>query len=134
MFKVRIIGATRLQQNANRLSRRMSGEMMQRGFLRGLDKMNDIAASLAPVGVSTDRSDLANSMVTETIDVTPNTVEMAAGPDNFRGFAGFWQETGTVHHGKQPFLGPAFNSQQDRIIREVAIEIEREILADVVRN
>ncbi len=115
---MRFEGGAQLAKNLSQLSERLSKELLRKALRDGGEIMRVQASRNAPyepgkpdlrdnIGMSTARPD----------DAVPAAI--AVGPTK-AGFYGLFQEFGTAHHSAQPFLRPAFDSEQGRALAAIS--------------
>ena len=93
----------------------------------GGEIFRDRAASLAPVAPGAP--DLAKNIgMSRTMPTDRDGAGIAVGPTTGF-FYGFFQEYGTVHHGAQPFMRPAFDSETSKVLATIAASLWRELAA-----
>jgi HK97 gp10 family phage protein len=86
------------------------------------------AASLAPDDPETPGSRIAEAMSISVNDQTYTGAVARIGPSKY-GFMGIFAEEGSKHQRKTPFLGPAFDSQEDRAYGLLADDLGDRIVA-----
>ena len=135
MVSVRIEGGKALADALNSLSARVRRNTLVEVLTEAAEPMRRRAASLSPhePGAPDIKQNIVVSRSTRTMsadgflqrqDEFQATVAM--GPA--RGFDyGLFQEYGTVHHGAQPFMRPAFDGEAPKAIKDIGAALWREL-------
>lgn len=116
---IRVEGGQRLAQALRALPLRVGRSVLREALYEAAEPMRQRASDLAPVAPGAP--DLAQNIgisnaKAETIG--EQVAAVAVGPT--KGFFyGFYQEYGTRHHGAQPFLRPAFDTQAEQSIAKL---------------
>jgi HK97 gp10 family phage protein len=119
IVKVNFEGGEALAKTLNSLPDAYSRKVILAALKEGGEPIRAMAAQLAPLGETENLSENMTISVTNQLgstaggrwrarDETEHAV--AVGPSKHE-FYGLFQEYGTVHHGAQPFLRPAFDAQ-----------------------
>lgn len=118
---MRVEGGQELARRLRALSARASRKVQRDALYAGAEIIRQDASDIAPrapgapdiaenIGISTARADDREA------------VAVAVGPT--RGFRyGFYQEFGTRFHGAQPFMRPAFDRNQQRVLGAIQREL-----------
>ena len=113
---------------------------MKRGLVEALQPMADVASSLAPDDPETGGNDLRHSIVAGT-KLTPRQARLAKKDSKnfvtvYAGTAdpaGLYQEFGTVNHGPQPFMRPAFAQEAKATIDRVVGALQKQLAKATAR-
>lgn len=128
--KMKLVGGPELAKTLAGLSTRLSRSVKREALLSVAEPMRASMARRAPRGP--DAPHVADNIVVSGgrggVDEfgDEKAVSVAIGPA--RGFPnGFWQEFGTVHHGAQPFVRPAFDAEAPKVVQALVPTIWREL-------
>ena len=142
---VKIEGFSDLEKELERLSKSQGKAVLRRALKKSAEPMADLARSMAPV----DEGDLQRSITVSTkLDKRQAgmhrrmfrderaSVEMFVGPSYNLGAGGrhgHFLEFGTVNHGPQPFMRPAWDRDQKPMLERLKAEIWAEIQKTIAR-
>lgn len=132
---MRIDGLRELDAALGELPKATARAVLRRVGIKALQPMAEAARQLAPDDPATQGNDLKNSITVGTKLNKSQTrlnrkredksfAEVFMGPTVAHGVM---QEFGTVNHGPQPFMRPAFTSSAEEAIRIVSGELGEEI-------
>lgn len=138
---MRIDGLRELDAALGELPKAAAKAVLRRVGIKALQPMAETARSLAPDDPTTQGNDLKASI---TVGTKLNKRQSAlARKDEGKAFvtvymgtndvAGIPQEFGTVNHGPQPFMRPAFDQHAEGAIKIVADELGPEITKTAAR-
>lgn len=139
---IRIDGLRELDALLGELPQSTAKSVLRRVGIKALQPMAETARALAPDDPDTSAPDLHTSI---TVGTKLNKTQAALHrKDEGRAFttvfmgtndrAGVLQEFGTVNHGPQPFMRPAFEQHAESTIRLVAEELGPEITKTAARR
>lgn len=123
-IRVKFEGGAELAKTLNSLPAIYSRKVVLEALTEGAEPIRDTAARLAPLG---ETENLSEHMTISTAirigstaggrwrPVDANEFAVAVGPSKHE-FYGLFQEYGTVHHGAQPFLRPAFDQERGKAL------------------
>lgn len=123
MVKMKFEGGAELAKTLEGLSARVSKRMLRESLEEAGEPMRKRMSQMAPR--EPGAPDLADNIVISTARVKQpkgseaQAAAVAVGPER-RFFYGFFQEFGTVHHGAQPFVRPAFDGGVSKVISDMA--------------
>jgi HK97 gp10 family phage protein len=124
-MKVELHGGKELAAALNALSGRLSRKMQREALLAAAEPMRRDAGARAPRRAPAP--DLADNIVISNARGEDGAVAVAIGPS--KGFRhGFFQEFGTMHHGAQPFMRPAFDGGHGRALSTIMGELWRKLI------
>lgn len=119
IVKVAFEGGEELARTLNSLPALYTRHVILEALKEGAEPIRATAAQLAPLGETENLSDNMTISVTNRLGSTAggrwqnrdeSNHAVAVGPSKDE-FYGLFQEYGTVHHGAQPFLRPAFDRE-----------------------
>jgi len=119
--KIQVIGGERVDRALAALGEAAS-DVLEQAAQAGAEPVRESAERLAPELTGK----LSESIVQVILELSDSEVEIAVGPDK-EAFWGLYQEFGTPHHPAQPFLRPAFDENQERILEAIADELRKEL-------
>jgi len=136
--RVRVEGLRELERALAELPKATARNVLRRTITEAAQPLIDSAKSLAPDRPGTPPNDLRNSI---TISSKLNKqqrkvsrgdpksfVEMYVGPDvSVPNAHGHWQEFGTVNHGPQPFMRPAWDGTKNTVLEKIKDELGTQI-------
>lgn len=113
---------------------------MKRGLVEALEPMAEAASSLAPDDPATGGNDLRHSIVAGA-KLTPRQARLAKKESKsfvtaYMGTAdpaGLYQEFGTVNHGPQAFMRPAFQAEGQNTIQRVVGALQKQLAKATAR-
>jgi HK97 gp10 family phage protein len=122
-MSLQVIGDKELLAELNKLSTRINKRLAREALEFGAEPIRAEAARKAPR--KPPAPDLADHMIIAPARAIGSEIAaVKVGPE--RGtYWGLFQELGTARHGAQPFLRPAFDTQQARAVKRVAEELWR---------
>lgn len=137
---VKIDGLREMDAALAELSKAVAKNTLIRVGKAALEPMAEVARSLAPDDPATGGNDLKASIIVGT-KLTPRQRGLAKKePKDFATVymgtadpSGIFQEFGTINHGPQPFMRPAFASEARSTIDRVASGLKPEIDKSVAR-
>ena len=141
-MKVRIDGLRELDAMLGELPKSTAKAVLRRVGIKALQPMAAAARGMAPDDPATPDPDLESSI---TVGTKLNKRQAAmAKNDEGKAFvtvymgtndpAGVLQDFGTVNHGPQPFMRPAFDQEAQGAIKIVGEELGDEIMKTVARR
>ena len=118
MIKTRISfsGGNELARALATLSQRVNRQVRYEALERAAEPMRRTASRLAPHAPG--KPDLRDAIEIQRVKGEHGEPAVAVGPTR-DAFYGFYQEFGTVHHGAQPFMRPAFDTEASRALAEL---------------
>lgn len=139
MVTVRVDGLRELDRALGELPKSTGKAVLRRTITKAAKPIVDMARSIAPDRPGKPRNDLVSSITVSsklnkeqkkaTRGDDKSFVEMYVGPDvSVPNAHGHWQEFGTVNHGPQPFMRPAWDSQQGKALDIIKNELGDEIM------
>lgn len=139
---VRVDGLRELDAMLGELPKATARGVLRRVGIKALQPMAEAARSLAPDDPNTPDPDLESSITVGTkLNKTQASQNRKREDKSFAEVfmgtndrAGVLQEFGTVHHGPQPFMRPAFSQHAEGTIKIVAAELGDEITKTVARR
>lgn len=118
-------GGAELAKLLDQLSVRTSANVMRAALKEGGEAIRAHAASIAPRAPGAP--DIADNIGISTANPRGEAAAVKIGPT--KGFAyGLPQEFGTVHHGAQPFMRPAFDAKAGAALNLIGLAIWRALL------
>ena len=140
MISMKIEGLSQLDAALGELSKAVAKNTLIRVGKKALEPMADVARGLAPDDPATGGNDLKHSI---TVGTKLNARQKRLAKKEPKDFAtvymgtadpaGVPQEFGTVNHGPQSFMRPAFAQEAEATIRRVADWLKPEIDKSVAR-
>jgi HK97 gp10 family phage protein len=135
---VKIQGLKELDRALSELPKATAKNVLRRTLVKASEPMVTEAANLAPDRPGTPRNNLSTSIVISsklnkeqkkaTRGEEKTFVEMYVGPDvSVPNAHGGWHEFGTINHGPQPFMRPAWDSKREVVLDGIAKESWAEI-------
>lgn len=125
MITLKFEGGAELATALDQLSTRLSKSVMREALIAAAEPIRAAAAAKAP-------HEPGSPDLKENIGISPiRSPEMAAiavGPTR-EFFYGFFQEYGTKHHGAQPFMRPAFDTEAPKSLAILSAEAWRLLAA-----
>lgn len=113
----RVEGGKELARALDQLSTRVSAKVAREALTEAAEPFQKTATQLAPV--EPGAPDLKANIVISPVRGQDAMATVAIGPA--KGFFyGFFQEYGTVRHGAQPFMRPAFDSQVQAVLTRMS--------------
>lgn len=124
----KIEGLRELDHALKELPRATARKVLLQTLKKEAQPIADDAASFAPDDPATGGKDLRSSMLvlSNPAKLRESDVEVAVGPSK-KTFYGLFQEFGTAHHGPQPFLRTAFDSNVMRVLNGIKNTLAEEI-------
>lgn len=140
----KIDGMKELEASLNTLNRATAKNVLRRALRRGAEPLVQKAKQLAPDRPGKPRNDLVLSITaTHRLNARQSRVlrnegkafaTMHVGPDiSVPHHHGHFQEWGTVRHGPQPFMRPAWDATKDDVLKEIGLALRDEIDKAVAR-
>jgi HK97 gp10 family phage protein len=121
MVKMRFEGGAELAKAFQQLTTRVSKSTLRNALEDAAEPMRRRMSEMAPR--EPGAPDMADNIVISTARTKSfegvQSAAVAIGPEK-RFFYGFFQEFGTVHHGAQPFVRPAFDGGVTRALSDIA--------------
>ncbi len=117
-------GLDELLKKLENLPLTIARKLIVRALRKGAEPIRVEAGERAPVG--DDPPHLKDTMITVVSEQTATGATARIGPSK-AGFYGLFQELGTSHNAKQPFLLPAFEAKKSEAIKIIADELGRGI-------
>jgi HK97 gp10 family phage protein len=140
-FTMKVEGFKELEAELEKLSKAAGKGVLRRALKKAAQPMADLAQSLAPVGetrtlsssvtVSTRLSKRQASMHRKMFSSDRASVEMFVGAGPYA--SAHTQEFGTVHHGPQPFMRPAWDQDKNAMLARLKAELWSEVQKTVAR-
>lgn len=119
---VRVHGLRELQRSLQQLPKAVRGGVLEEVLIEAAKSFRDQAEQLAPA-----RTGRLKESITVAVEKSTSTyAEVAIGPRE-NTIHGFFQEFGTAHHGAQPFMRPAWDSNKRTALRAIARELRERI-------
>lgn len=141
---VSISGLKELDEALGQLSKATARGVLRRVGLKALQPVADTARALAPVdeGALRDSIGVGTKLTRRQAALHRKAVRSGESEKSFwEGFAGagglpqaITQEFGTVNHGPQPFLRPAYDANKDRMLETIKRDLGDEIQKAAVRQ
>lgn len=135
---VRIEGIEDLQKKLHRMDDKVRKKGLRRAIRKGAKPIRDAARAKAPRRVSKpprkSGKPLHKTIVVRSARKRRGSKEVSVrvGPTR-DGAHAHLQELGTVHHGAQPFLRPAFDEQRGRATELIRQDLEQLIIHEATR-
>ncbi|MGB1389497.1 MAG: HK97-gp10 family putative phage morphogenesis protein [Paracoccaceae bacterium] len=144
-MSVRVEGLRELERELDKLTKAAGKGVLRRSLKKAAEPMVDIAMAMVPV----DKGDLKASITVST-KLAPRqqglhrkmfrddraSIEMFLGPSYTLGAGGrhgHLQEFGTVHHAPQPFMRPAWDQDQQAMLKRLSDQLWVEVRKSVAR-
>ena len=136
--RVRVEGLRELERALAELPKATARNVLRRTITEAAQPLIADAKKLAPDRPGKPPNDLANSITIssrlnkqqrkESRGDPKSFVEMYVGPDvSVPNAHGHWQEFGTVHHGPQPFMRPAWDANKNVVLHKIKDELGTQI-------
>ncbi len=137
--KVSVEGLRELDRALGELPKATAKNALRRTLTSAAKPLVDHAARIAPDRPGKPRNDLQQSITVstrlnkqqrrETRGESKSFAEVYVGPDvSVPNAHGHWQEFGTVDHGPQPFMRPAWQAEQGAVLEKIKTELGDEIM------
>lgn len=132
MLRMRVEGLKELERNLHALPRSVTKRVVRHALRKGGEPIIEAARARAPVRTGALRDSIGGSYRLSKRQKRLH--RKASAEEYFVGAGGkgarhaHLQEFGTVHHGPQPFLRPAFMAEQGEALRIVADELGKAVM------
>ena len=127
---MQVTGFDELERKLVALGDELRAAALVKAAMAGAELVADVAGQLAPVGRS---GELSGGIKADVTLAESKRAEVSVGPTRDV-FYGRFQELGTVYHGAQPFLRPAFDATKESVIDEVRDSLRNRVLAVAARG
>jgi HK97 gp10 family phage protein len=123
LIKVTIRGEAELNRKIQQLTARMGKEALVEAVLEGAEIIRADAEARAPVRTGFLKGHI-NKRVSER---KTGRVTVDIGPEK-KAWYGLFPELGTIHYAARPYLRPAIDENQDRVVDAVKARLKKEII------
>lgn len=120
-------GGKELAANLAQLSKRISKGIVSDALVYGAEPIRKRASAIAPRRAP--QPDMADNIIVAKLRARQDeTAAVAVGPSSDF-YHGVFQELGTVHHGAQAFMRPAFDTEHTLALKRIGQEMWRALAA-----
>ena len=132
MLRLHVEGLRELERNLHELPRSVSKRVVRHALRKGGEPVIEAARARAPVKTGALRDSIGGghrlSKRQKRLHRKESAEEYFVGAGGKGARHAYLQEFGTVHHGPQPFLRPAFMVSQSEALRIIADELGKAVM------